>query len=294
MNEADAENLDRCIERNLHKIAPALTIRRDYGVSANTRFHSDLVIDDSEGTSVCVEIEKGPHARFELDILKMQVFCASRKRTRPKGKTFGAFIVPMHKKVNRSITGASRRPESSFRYLRRLGPLVAEITPLAMEDILIVGYAPSPPTEKGKARRRSARNSNVRTSEKGLLPDKYIEDCLPGPIPELVSCLRRRLAEECPELREKWNCRSRYLGYASGSRSNAVYVYIQTGLKRLKIAVKIPPERADELRKCGFEVNLDGSGFLAKAGLLTGWIVRYDADERDIVLQYLLEALQCG
>ena len=292
-NEADADSLDRCIERNLRRIAPALTINRDRGVSDKTKFHSDLVIEGADGASVCVEIEKGNYARFELDILKMQVFSAGRKRTCPNGEMFGALIVPSDNKVSRSITGASRHPESSFKYLKRLAPLVAEIKPLAMEDVLIVGYQPSPPDEKSKVKRVRGKKGKVRRSDQGLLPEGEIEKNLPRPVPEWVSWLRRQLERKCPELCEGFNpAGTPYLSYARGDSSYAIHPYLQ--MQRLKIDIDVQPsdEKTEELRAHGFLVE-PRQNFQARKGWVTGWVVPYDTSKRDVVLQYFLEALKC-
>jgi hypothetical protein len=290
-HETDPGNFDSTVERNLRALAPDLIVRRNDPVSERTRFESDLVIENG-ASLVCVEIEKGNNSRFELDILKMQMCATKKLKTHPEAQTFGAFIVPTENKVDRFISGNTR--ESSFAYLSRLCKMLAEIDPFPVIDILIIGYAATKAasTEKQK-RAHKPSGDNVRTSQEGLLPDSDITTALRCSIPELVSWLRNRLAEHCPQLRETRNARSRYLGYANAAGKSAFFIYIQPAKKRLKIDLNAQPapEKARELKTRGFLIE-HRDNFQAKQGWLTGWVVPFTTDKRDIVLRYCCEALR--
>ena len=136
-HEADPANFDARIEQNIRELAPSLVMAKNEPVSPLGRFNSDLVLRTAD-TAVCVEIEKGRLSRFELDILKMLAFATRCKSERPAVRCFGAFIVPMDNVVARHVTGTGR--ESSYEYLTRLSRLVVQMAPLAVEDILLVGY----------------------------------------------------------------------------------------------------------------------------------------------------------
>ncbi len=128
---------------------------------------------------------------------------------------------------------------------------------------------------------------NVVIAEAGLLPDEIMWDVLKDYPQELVAGLRKRLAAECPKLREKINRNSRYLGYSNGG-SDAIYVYVRK--KDLLIDIRLSADLADGLRRAGFEVR-PRDNFQAKRGWLTGLIVPHDTDKAGDVAKLAIEAL---
>jgi len=84
------------------------------------------------------------------------------------------------------------------------------------------------------------------------------------------------------------NPNSRYLGYATGQADGA-YIYVQR--KRLRIDLKIPADRAEEITEAGFEVK-HSDNFQAKQGWLTGLQVPHDSKRLDEVVDLLVEALE--
>ena len=293
--EADQGSFDGKVEAVLRELDPLLTIKANCPISDRTKFNNDLVIDADEAL-VCVEIEKGYLSRFEFDILKMQAFASSRKLQHPEKPVFGAFIAPDDNIVARHISGNSR--ESSFRYLTRLCRLVAQVQPLHVEDILIVGYSMTSPTDddaQDKRRKKCGLGNppkapgNLALQEKGLLPDDRLESGLRGSAVDLVVDLRSRLAAACPKLREKLNTSSRYLAYGLTDGSDALYVYVQK--RGILIDIRVPADRADELRRRGFDLR-PRDNYQAKAGWLTGIFVPHDTDKLSEVVSLALEALQ--
>ena len=121
----------------------------------------------------------------------------------------------------------------------------------------------------------------------GLLADEVLQDVLRGYPRELPLYLRRRLADRFPRLREKFNRRRRYFGYAVG-KSDGAYVYVSKG--RVILDLRIPADRADQVRRLGFEV-VPRNNWQAKAGWLTGIRVPHDTDKREDVLALAVEAL---
>ena len=301
-HETDRGNFDSTVERKLRALAPGLTVRRNDRVSENTRFESDLVIDEGDSGLVCLEIEKGNNSRFELDILKMQMYATKCRKHHSSTRYFGAFIVPTDNRVDRFISGNTR--ESSFKYLSRLCCLVAEIQPFPLQDILLVGYGLEPPAEKIRKRSPSLsaatqtevsrkRGGDLVQSQAGLLTDGAIAEGLRETLPDLLSWLRRRLAQEVPELRETWNPKNRYLGYLGATGKKTLYVYVQPRKQQLKIDIMLQParEKSIELKGQGFNIE-HRDNFQAKKGWLTGWIVPFSTDKRDVVLRYCCEALR--
>ncbi len=189
--------------------------------------------------------------------------------------------------VVRYITG--RKDESSYAYLKRLSRLVGPIDQDLLKDILVVGYSVSAPVAKPR-KGKSIMAENVVTADKGgLLPDEMIADALRGYPVDLVRRLRKDLLAACPSLGEKLNRNSRYLGYARGNRSDALYVYVQK--KRLLLDLRIPKEREEELRRQGFQIR-PRDNYQSKSGWLTGLIVPVDTDDLPEVTGLALEALQ--
>ena len=226
-HEADASNFDCRIESNLRTAVPSnFEIQTNHRVAKVTQYNSDIVID-IPSVSICIEIEKGYLSRFELDIFKMQVHASSLLEKDNRTKVYGAFIVPADNVVASHITGNSR--ESSFKYLTRLSRLVANISPMLLQDILIVGYSTTPlemkvKTAKGQKPRQAkeSRNPSLVVGETGLVDVDQIRQELKSYPLELVLRLRDRLISTFPNLREKLNTRSRYLGYANGLQSDGV------------------------------------------------------------------------
>ena len=294
-HESDSDNFDGKIEGIIRSMQPNLTLHANHPVFAGAKFNNDLVLETDDAL-VCLEIEKGPMARFEFDLLKMQVFASQWLAKRPGAKAYGAFIVPADNVVDRHISGNAR--ESSYRYLKRLSRLVAQIDPPILEDVLIVGYHVSALGEQvtreqseGMKKRlvnAERRNSpNVVVADSGLLPDEVLWDALRGYPQELLGKLRKRLAAECQTLREKINRNSRYLGYANGG-SYAIYVYVRKN--NLLIDMRLSADLSEDLRRLGFEVK-PRDNFQGMAGWLTGLIVPHDTDKLADVASFAVEAL---
>ena len=131
-------------------------------------------------------------------------------------------------------------------------------------------------------------SENVVIADAGLLPEELLWDALRGYPQEPVGELRKCLAVEFPNLREKINRNSRYLGYSNG-RSDAIYVYVRKN--DLLIDIRLSADLADDLRQLGFEVK-PRDNFQAKVGWLTGLIVPYDTDKFGHVAKLAIEALQ--
>lgn len=292
-HEADADNFDRRIEVHLKNAAsPDVRIHSNQRVNQETKFNSDIVID-APSASVCIEIEKGYMSRFELDILKMQAHASTLQEKDNRVQVYGVFIVPADNVVANHISGNSR--ESSFKYLTRLSRLVANIKPMLLQDILIVGYSTSrfalepTPTRSRKPDqvKRCLGQSSVYGGT-GLLDVDIIRQKLSGYPLALAFQLRDRLISAFPNLREKLNPKSRYLGYANDSQSDAVYVYIKK--KRLILDVRVSNQEADSLRMRGIEVA-PRNNYQGRAGWLTGVLVPYNTDKLDIVVDLASSAL---
>lgn len=106
---------------------------------------------------------------------------------------------------------------------------------------------------------------------------------------DLVFDLRKQIAETQPTVREKLNSNSRYLGYGLPAGSDDLYVYVQK--EGLVIDVRLLPDRADELRRLGFQVR-PRKNYQARAGWLTGLLVPHDTDKRQEIVALALEALR--
>jgi len=162
---------------------------------------------------------------------------------------------------------------------------------------LIVGYSLASPTDDAQDRRRKNRGlgkpakapGNLALQEKGLLPDDRLRSGLRGFAIDLVVALRSQLAAACPKLREKLNTNTRYLAYGLTDGSDALYVYVQK--RAILIDVRVPADRADELRRRGFDLR-PRDNYQAKAGWLTGLFVPHDTDKLSEVVSLALEALQ--
>ena len=292
-HEADRSNFDGRLETSLRELNPALRIKANCRISERTKFDNDIIIE-ADDALICLEVEKGNLSRFEFDILKMQAFAAHRKDDTPEKPVFGAFIVPADNIVGRHISGNTR--ESSYRYLNRLCRLVGQIETLGLEDILLLGYALSEP--QGRARRSRPRGNGAKpakvTSEllvqrEGLLPEEALRDALRGYPTGLILHLRGCLAKACPGLREKLNPNSRYLGYGLLDGSDDLYVYVQK--RGLVIDIRLPADRAGDLRRLGFRVR-PRDNYQAKAGWLTGLRVPHDTGKRQDVVALAVEALR--
>ena len=294
-HESDPANFDGRIEEIIRLMQPSLTLHSNHRVFDGAKFNNDLVLETDDAL-VCLEIEKSPMARFEFDILKMQVFGSQWLAKRPEAKVYGAFIVPVDNVVARHISGNSR--ESSYKYLQRLSRLVDQIDPFILTDILIVGYGESVTDEQVKQKPlkdmkatpvnvENKNSKNVVISDTGLLPEEVLWDVLKGYPRELVGELRKRLAAEFPELREKINRRSRYLGYANRG-SDAIYVYVRKN--DVLIDIRLSADLAEDLKIAGFEVRTRDN-YQAKSGWLTGLIVPHDTDNLADVVKLAIDAL---
>ncbi|NIA07831.1 MAG: hypothetical protein GWP14_09415, partial [Actinobacteria bacterium] len=92
-HESDPANFDGRIEEIIQSMQPNLTLHANHRVFEGAKFNNDLVLE-TDNALVCLEIEKSSVARFEFDILKMQVFGSQWMAKRPGAKVYGAFIVP--------------------------------------------------------------------------------------------------------------------------------------------------------------------------------------------------------
>lgn len=285
-HESSAENFDGQVERNLRVQAPQMSIEANRRILPRTKFDNDLVIE-AGGNVVCVEIEKGTMSRFEFDILKMQALAHQCRKKATRAKVYGAFIVPMDNLVARHISG--RKDESSYAYLKRLSRLVGATDQGLLADILVVGYSTTAPIQKSRKSRSVATDNIVIASKGVLLPDEVIANALRGCPVDVVRRLRKELLAACPSLREKLNRNSRYLGYAMGNRSDALYVYVQK--KRLLLDIRIPKEREEELRQQGFQIR-PRDNYQSKSGWLTGLVVPADMADLSKVTDLALEAVQ--
>ena len=293
-HETDPENFDSRIESNLRNISPAaISINANQRISNHTRFNSDIIIDKDD-FSVCLEIEKGYMSRFEFDILKMQAFASNvLLQEDARKRVFGAFIVPADNVVASHISGNSN--ESSYKYLARLSRLVAQIQLPLLEDILIVGYSTSELSTEVKPARSPKPKSDKGTvsylieGSSGLVESETIRKKLRGYPLEIVFRLRDELMSRFPGLREKLNFNSRYLGYANGNRSDALYVYIQK--RQLVLDIRVSKEEAESLREQRFKVN-PKNNFQCRAGWLTGVSVPHDTKKLDVIVGLASLALE--
>jgi len=140
------------------------------------------------------------------------------------------------------------------------------------------------PDEKSDVRRKG----NVIAISKGLLPEEIVRGAFRGDIVHLAKALRTRLANDFPELREKLNTNSRYLGYGLVGRSDALYVYVRRN--QLLLDIRVPVEHADQLHSRGFEVK-PRNNFQGQSGWLTGLIVPNDFNRLDTIVALASEAL---
>ena len=294
-HESDHANFDGRIEDTIRSMCADQLLQANHPACEGLKFNNDLVLE-TDGGLVCLEIEKGPSARFEFDILKMQAAASQWLAKRPEAKVCGAFIVPADNVVARHISGNAR--ESSYEYLRRLARLIVRIDPPILTDILIVGYSTSPPEghtppRQSKGTWKAAPNverdgpPNVIKAEAGLLPDEVVWDALKGYPQELVAALRKQLVTACPGLCEKINRTSKYLGYSNGG-SDAVYVYVRK--KDLLLDLMVSADLSVDLEQRGFEVR-PRDNFQAKSGWLTGLIVPHGTDKFADVVKLAMQAL---
>lgn len=136
---------------------------------------------------------------------------------------------------------------------------------------------------------KHTRKGNVFSQDAGLLPDEVVRGALRDMALDLAFDLRSGLVAGCPELREKLNSASRYLGYGLVGCSDAVYAYVRKG--GLVLDIKVPAKRGDDLRRLGFQVR-PRQNYQGKAGWLTGLVVPKGTDRLAVVLRLSLEALQ--
>jgi len=164
---------------------------------------------------------------------------------------------------------------------------------IGLDDILIVGYGTSLPVEgpkrKSKKKGPSEQGSTIISAESGLLAEAVLQEGLSGYPLDTVLELRRLLAAKCSGIREKFNPKSRYLGYANGPGSYALYVYVQK--KKLVVDVRVSAELQEDLEQSGFQVR-PRDNYQAKAGWLTGLIVPHDCKELGVVVDLALAALE--
>lgn len=293
-HESDQTNFDGIFEVHLrHLLSSVVKIRANHPVSATTKFNSDLVID-SDAESVCLEIEKGYLSRFELDILKMLSFADVTQNANDGKPVFGAFVVPGDNVVANHISGNSR--ESSFKYLLRLGRLVSQIKSVPLQDILVVGYSTCQKSsetvllEQTPGQSRTKKKSENVLIGKNLLDPGTIKKHLSGYAIALAINFRKGLIATIPKLREKLNCRQRYLGYSSDHQADAVYVYVQKD--QLLLDIRVSKEEADALIEMGVRV-VPRNNYQSRAGWLTGVYLPSNAGKTqwDAVMNLGLAAL---
>ena len=123
----------------------------------------------------------------------------------------------------------------------------------------------------------------------GLLSGEVLATGLRGCPPELVLWFRKRLAARCQGLQEKLNPRGRYLGYARRGRSDVLYVYLQR--QCLVIDIRLPADRAGQVRRLGFEVR-PRLNYQGRAGWLTGIRVPYGTQKRGALADLAIGALR--
>jgi len=99
-HESDPANFDGRIEEIIRSTRPDLTLHANHRIFEGAKFNNDLVLE-TDGSVVCIEIEKSPLARFEFDVLKMQAFASRLSAEQPGAKAYGAFIVPIDNVVAR-------------------------------------------------------------------------------------------------------------------------------------------------------------------------------------------------
>ena len=290
-HEADPDNFDGKIEAFIRKSASTnISINTNQHISKQTRFNCDIALH-TDNISICIEIEKGYLARFELDILKMQSFASMILQETPHKQVFSAFIVPADNVVASHISG--NRNESSFKYLTRVSRMIAQIRPLLLQDILFVGYSSSEVATKISSTKSSRKSDKKRVSYliegNPLVEINELKQSLQGFRLELAIQLRNRLTAIFPGLKEKLNFNSRYLGYSNGHQSDSVYVYIQKN--KLLLDVRVSKEEADALRKHGFRVN-PRNNYQCRAGWLTGVSVPHDTDKLDVIVELVSLALK--
>lgn len=292
-HETDPDNFDGKFEAFLRKSALTdMSIDINQHISKLTRFNSDIIIH-FDNIYTCIEIEKGYLARFELDILKMQSFASMVLKKDVRQQIFGVFIVPADNVVANHISG--NKNESSFKYLTRLSRLVSQLRPFLVRDILFVGYSLSEIKTINKYAKSSSKSEINRVSNvnviKGnpLVEVNEIKQKFQGYQLELVMQLRSVLTNKFPELNEKLNFKSRYLGYSNGQTSDSVYVWIQK--KKLLLDIRVSKEESDVLKRHGFEVN-PRNNYQCRSGWLTGVSVPHDTDKLDAIVELVSLALK--
>jgi len=136
------------------------------------------------------------------------------------------------------------------------------------------------------ARRMS---KNVVESGTGLLADEDWQPGLEGYPVELVCRIRRDLARRLPNLREKFNRNSRYLGYGLVGGADRAYIYLQK--KGLVIDLCLDPKLAKEIEALGFQVK-SRENFQGRTGKwITGWRIPPDFEAETSVTNWLWRAL---
>ena len=123
--------------------------------------------------------------------------------------------------------------------------------------------------------KKSNKSKNVIMAEVGLLKDSVWEPALLNYPTGLICSIRKRLLSKIPGITEKFNKRSRYFGYWTGTDKDRVYIHVQK--KGLRIDLCIDRKFETDLRKAGFEVKFVNS-FQGRADWLTGWHVTESAD----------------
>ncbi len=97
----------------------------------------------------------------------------------------------------------------------------------------------------------------------------------PSNLINVLNLLRQDLAELTPNLREKFNIKSRYFGYGLHGSSDRVYIYVQR--KKLVVDIDIS---IYQIKKLGeFTISLRNN-YQRRAGWATGWGIPYSKLEQ--------------
>ena len=121
--------------------------------------------------------------------------------------------------------------------------------------------------------------------------DEFLRRALnefPPEIQALALRLRRELKRRFKSLREKYNTHTKYLGYAKGTNSDALYVHIQKS--KLVLDIRVARRRAAELRRQGLQIR-PRNNYQGRAGWLTGVCVLPDTDRLEVIVNLAVEAL---
>jgi|WetSurMetagenome_2_1015567.scaffolds.fasta_scaffold415626_2 hypothetical protein len=136
------------------------------------------------------------------------------------------------------------------------------------------------------AQRKGKKAKYVTYAQKGLLEDDIWKKILKDYPTELLCSLRKNL-KSVPGLTEKFNRKTRYFGYCTGNDKDRLYIYVQK--KRLQIDLCIDKENEKKIKDDHFEVVFVNN-FQGRNNWITGWRVPHNAENKEIVMKWLLKA----